>query len=405
MSRPEGRLFLCAVPMYSLSNNWGIAMAELATRPEDERAFEAALQRQLATANELMARYLAGEMENPPEDRDGWIALFFAALLGTYVRSATQHGMPKPVAEVGGKSWARPRAIDMADRMIAKQRAEAERIRRELEAEKKKERRKKLRKRFGVEDDDAGVTTVKERRPSKRKIKRRLDRRLDPEVVVTTETTAAATAGGEDAVAGRRAESGKVAQADKDIWWTEQDAKVCPICEPLHGKERTTWSRHFPKGPPAHPRCRCNIEYAESEEERPRGQPTRLKKRMADGRAIYEEAGIRYTRDPADKRKVVVVVDVAKLDQVWANDAGDYIPPGGGGAEMKGKRPGFVQWRTNNPDEPIEMPNLAIPFSRDDVVRFGNGRHRFSVLRDQGVQKIPVLVDPKEAERFREQFG
>lgn len=45
------------------------------------------------------------------------------------------------------------------------------------------------------------------------------------------------------------------------IWRTEQDAKVCPICRPLDGEDQFRWELDFPDGPPAHPRCRCTLEY------------------------------------------------------------------------------------------------------------------------------------------------
>lgn len=53
-----------------------------------------------------------------------------------------------------------------------------------------------------------------------------------------------------------------VGQSEDDTWYTEEDSKVCPICRPLHRQSRSTWSRFFPEGPPAHPHCRCWIEYA-----------------------------------------------------------------------------------------------------------------------------------------------
>lgn len=43
------------------------------------------------------------------------------------------------------------------------------------------------------------------------------------------------------------------------IWYTKQDERVCDICGPLHGKPESEWSAEFPDGPPAHPRCRCDI--------------------------------------------------------------------------------------------------------------------------------------------------
>jgi hypothetical protein len=76
------------------------------------------------------------------------------------------------------------------------------------------------------------------------------------ERVAITETTAAATAGSETAVIQNSGLS------DDDLWITEDDEKVCPICSPLHLKPRSVWSLKFPQGPPAHVRCRCYIRYA-----------------------------------------------------------------------------------------------------------------------------------------------
>lgn len=76
------------------------------------------------------------------------------------------------------------------------------------------------------------------------------------ESIGITETTAAGGAGGEWAVDQAGGTS------DGDLWVTEKDARVCPICSPLHRKPRTTWGDKFPLGPPGHPRCRCWIEYA-----------------------------------------------------------------------------------------------------------------------------------------------
>ncbi len=42
-------------------------------------------------------------------------------------------------------------------------------------------------------------------------------------------------------------------------WVTEDDLRVCPICDSLNGTGRAVWSRRFPFGPKAHPRCRCDL--------------------------------------------------------------------------------------------------------------------------------------------------
>ena len=44
------------------------------------------------------------------------------------------------------------------------------------------------------------------------------------------------------------------------IWVTERDGKECPICRGFDGKGPAVWGGQFPDGPPAHPRCRCDLE-------------------------------------------------------------------------------------------------------------------------------------------------
>lgn len=70
-----------------------------------------------------------------------------------------------------------------------------------------------------------------------------------------TETTAAQSSGGE---AGVKLTFGVSLD---DLWITEKDQRVCPICRPLHNTKRKTWGLEFFSGPPAHPSCRCYIKY------------------------------------------------------------------------------------------------------------------------------------------------
>lgn len=49
------------------------------------------------------------------------------------------------------------------------------------------------------------------------------------------------------------------------IWITERDDRVCPICRPLHRRPARDWDTLFPQGPPAHPNCRCSLEYVPAE--------------------------------------------------------------------------------------------------------------------------------------------
>lgn len=45
------------------------------------------------------------------------------------------------------------------------------------------------------------------------------------------------------------------------------DDRVCPICEPLHKRLESDWRDQFPLGPPAHPNCRCHLEYVPAGED------------------------------------------------------------------------------------------------------------------------------------------
>lgn len=44
-------------------------------------------------------------------------------------------------------------------------------------------------------------------------------------------------------------------------WYTQKDERVCPVCAPLHGAPESVWRRVFPRGGPAHVRCRCGIRW------------------------------------------------------------------------------------------------------------------------------------------------
>lgn len=79
------------------------------------------------------------------------------------------------------------------------------------------------------------------------------------EDIAVTELTKALSAGkmdGRDAVA-----KDKGTKPRTLYWFTADDAMVCSICRPLHRTGERVWSKRFPDGPPAHPNCRCDLEF------------------------------------------------------------------------------------------------------------------------------------------------
>jgi hypothetical protein len=81
---------------------------------------------------------------------------------------------------------------------------------------------------------------------------------VQSEAAATTETTAANSAGEFEYKQHYEAKTGI---ALLTTWESEGDDRVCKICRPLNRTPESVWSRQFPSGPPAHPRCRCYLTF------------------------------------------------------------------------------------------------------------------------------------------------
>jgi hypothetical protein len=118
---------------------------------------------------------------------------------------------------------------------------------------------------------------------------------------------------------------------------------------------------------------------------------------------------LNWTPDPefADDAPNVVLVDIAKLDALWQRNCVQYV-----GLRAENSRTGkperyegFKHWLQNNLDTPIRMPVVSFD-ERSGGISFTNGRHRVAVLRDSGVQTIPVQAFSAEtAEKLSELCG
>jgi hypothetical protein len=76
------------------------------------------------------------------------------------------------------------------------------------------------------------------------------------EMIAVTEVTRAAAEGERATVRELKREGIEMVE----VWQTNNDELVCPICGPRHGqREGTNWTRY--EGPPAHPRCRCWVNH------------------------------------------------------------------------------------------------------------------------------------------------
>lgn len=79
------------------------------------------------------------------------------------------------------------------------------------------------------------------------------------EAIAVTETSRAITAGAAAAIG--LLVLLRVIDPPKAYWATEADADVCDVCSGLDGEPEEVWQGVSPGGPPAHPHCRCWLEW------------------------------------------------------------------------------------------------------------------------------------------------
>jgi len=211
---------------------------EVANRNELEASFARRFQR----LSGRHRRELKELMGSPPDlnkvTQDFWDRVkreteevLLIILLLIFVTSATQHGMARKDAQSTGLKWSARRSAKVSTGYVKHSREELARIGGGWEFPSARSAEEDLKRIFGPERSGR---------------------------VAATETTDAATSGSEAGV------KATVGFSEDDTWFTRSDGKVCEICQPLHNKPRSVWSRKFPDGPGAdvHPDCRCWIQYA-----------------------------------------------------------------------------------------------------------------------------------------------
>jgi hypothetical protein len=123
---------------------------------------------------------------------------------------------------------------------------------------------------------------------------------------------------------------------------------------------------------------------------------------------IKEYGGFRFGKDLWMKRSNVLwfLLDVAKFDRDWSESKDFYVGPGGTGNAIKTRYPDFKKWLKENPEIPIIPPYVYVgePYM-GEVPGFSNGRHRFAVFRDMGLDKMWVVIDPRQKKKFEEKYS
>jgi predicted double-glycine peptidase len=104
----------------------------------------------------------------------------------------------------------------------------------------------------------------------------------------------------------------------------------------------------------------------------------------------------------AQPDEVMVQVDPARLDVAFAKDADYYLPPGvAAPSERPGGRAGVEDFLRTG--KPLQAPRASL--DANGALSFIDGRHRFAVLRDAGVDQVGVMVPVEQVALFRQAFG
>jgi SPP1 gp7 family putative phage head morphogenesis protein len=97
---------------------------------------------------------------------------------------------------------------------------------------------------------------------------------------------------------------------------------------------------------------------------------------------------------------VTLILDPKKIDQEWSLDGNYYIPPGGGGGEIEGRRDRVREYIDKG--KPLQASRAVL--GDDGRMVFEDGRHRFSVLRDDGYDRVAITVPREQANEFLNRY-
>lgn len=107
------------------------------------------------------------------------------------------------------------------------------------------------------------------------------------------------------------------------------------------------------------------------------------------GRSIPVRLG-KYEQRSKDNYSLVMV-RTDGFDQAFQRDTGFYVGPQGKDG-IEGRYERFKEFASFAPS--IEASVVSV--TKSGVVRFGNGRHRYAVMRDEGNQLIPVAMSEED---------
>ncbi|HVJ26392.1 MAG TPA: minor capsid protein, partial [Vicinamibacterales bacterium] len=195
----------------------------------------------------------------------------------------------------------------------------------------------------------------------------------------------------------------KAAGIEEFVWTTSQDERVRESHKELEGKTFRYDDPPVVDGETALPgepwNCRCTAYPAlpELDDIEPVEPPAPNEGTLDGGTEVA------FTSHPNEQRhETTVMVDAAALERAWQLDDGYYIPPGGGGAGIDGRREAFEEFLKK--EKPVQASRVNYD-PKTGRAAFTDGRHRFSVLRDKGIDRVAITIPKNSVRKLPESFG
>lgn len=109
---------------------------------------------------------------------------------------------------------------------------------------------------------------------------------------------------------------------------------------------------------------------------------------------------VRHDASPPDE--MLLMVDPRKLDAAWSANVIEYLPADGvASVDDERRRQGIVDFLATG--KPLQASRVLL--DGNGCLAFTDGRHRFAVLRDDGIDRVGIMVQEGQAAEFRQRFS
>ena len=130
-------------------------------------------------------------------------------------------------------------------------------------------------------------------------------------------------------------------------------------------------------------------------------QPKNKKGELIRAKIQLKDRELPVTMHPIEAKNgdKIAHINPKVFDKAFAKTQWQYVGEKGKGG-IEGRYEKFAEWVKNA--DSMHASNVSV--NKDGGVTFGDGRHRYAYLRDEGLQKIPMSMD-NESIKYAKKHG